>query len=361
MIGDLLRRGRARQPRRALVACSSRCRLGRGRRPGGARLGLDSASPGRRPRPAACVVGSRRARSGPGKALAHVEDGLLLGPRCASHRSRGRAGAPGGGLRVPIENRARKRFQQALPAGPGIEGVARRWRSCAVPHAWTSGRCALLEPAVGIGHRHAVAHLHTAPRDGSRAESGAGRGGARRSVEAALAPAQPATAAGASLRRPAVVEALAAEVGRGGDVGGRRTAAVPPPPPLSRAPNEGRGLPGPPGPPTGRGGRFSASFTRSGRPFRSRPFMVAMHFWAASSSSNSTKANPRGRPVSRSVGSLASTTLPAEAKAAMSSSRVTSKLRLPTKTLFEMSTFSLPASAVRRTNRTRVAESRKLA
>src|SRR5437867_4454812 len=36
-----------------------------------------------------------------------------------------------------------------------------------------------------------------------------------------------------------------------------------------------------------------------------------MDFSAASSSANSTKAKPRGRPVSRSVGTLASTTLPA--------------------------------------------------
>ena len=62
------------------------------------------------------------------------------------------------------------------------------------------------------------------------------------------------------------------------------------------------GRPAPKGGPTGgrsastggRGGRFSASFTRSGRPFRSLPFMREMDFWAASSSSNSTKAKPAG-------------------------------------------------------------------
>ena len=97
--------------------------------------------------------------------------------------------------------------------------------------------------------------------------------------------------------------------------------------------------------PAGRGGRFSASFTRSGRPLRSFPFIRLIDFCAASSSSNSTKANPRGRPVSRSVGTFASTTLPAALKAWISSSRVTSKLRFPTKTLFEMAVS--PQSTIR--------------
>jgi len=66
------------------------------------------------------------------------------------------------------------------------------------------------------------------------------------------------------------------------------------------------------------------------------PLSVEMHFGTAVSSANSTKAKPRGRPVSRSVGTLASTTLPTAENASISSSRVTSKLRLPTKTFFEM-------------------------
>ena len=111
-----------------------------------------------------------------------------------------------------------------------------------------------------------------------------------------------------------------------------------PPPPSGREnppPPPGAGLEKP-GAPGGRGGRFSASFTRSGRPLRSRPFSCSIERCAASSLSNSTKAKPRGRPVSRSVGTFASTTRPAALKASMSSSRVTSKLRLPTNTLFEM-------------------------
>ena len=117
----------------------------------------------------------------------------------------------------------------------------------------------------------------------------------------------------------------------------QRTAARPRPDGSRHRPPDGiRPPPGPPPMPAGRGGRFSASFTRRGRPLRSFPFMRLIDFCAASSSSNSTKANPRGRPVSRSVGTFASTTLPAALNAWISSSRVTSKLRFPTKTLFEM-------------------------
>jgi len=70
------------------------------------------------------------------------------------------------------------------------------------------------------------------------------------------------------------------------------------------------------------------------------PFIKEIDFAAASSSWNSTNANPRGRPVSRSVGTFASTTFPAALKASISSSRVTSKLRLPTNTFFEMALSS---------------------
>lgn len=66
-----------------------------------------------------------------------------------------------------------------------------------------------------------------------------------------------------------------------------------------------------------------------------------MHFGTLSSLSNSTNAKPRGRPVSRSVGTFASNTLPEAENASINSSRVTSKLRLPTKTFFEMGPFSL--------------------
>ena len=81
------------------------------------------------------------------------------------------------------------------------------------------------------------------------------------------------------------------------------------------------------------GARFSASFTRKLRPPSSNP----SNFWIAvaadSSLEYSTKANPRGRPVARSVGSTTSTMSPASAKTPCSSSFVVSKLRLPTNTL----------------------------
>ena len=164
-----------------------------------------------------------------------------------------------------------------------------------------------------------------------------------RSVESALAPAQAASAPGPSLGGPAIAErGLAAEIGgRRGNVGSRSAR----PGTLRRRAHRRTDAVLRGHLPPGRGGRFSASLTRSGRPFRSRPFMDAMHFCAVSSSSNSTKAKPRGRPVSRSVGSFASTTRPTSLNASMSSSRVTSKLRLPTKTLFEMSALSLRAAA----------------
>jgi hypothetical protein len=87
-------------------------------------------------------------------------------------------------------------------------------------------------------------------------------------------------------------------------------------PPRNESPPGLKGLgPGGRGPaPGGRGGRSSASLTRSGRPLSVEPLSVEMHFGTEVSSANSTKAKPRGRPVSRSVGTLASTTLPTAEK-----------------------------------------------
>jgi formin 2 len=92
----------------------------------------------------------------------------------------------------------------------------------------------------------------------------------------------------------------------------------PPPPPGPRPPNPpppGRGPPNPPPPPPGRGanppppggrgGRSSrarASLTASGRPWKGCESNLRITSSATARSANSTNANPRGRPVSRSTG-----------------------------------------------------------
>src|ERR1700687_1571252 len=85
-------------------------------------------------------------------------------------------------------------------------------------------------------------------------------------------------------------------MGRGGppnDDGGRGRR------PPGRGPENppGRGAEGP------RSSRARASLTASGRPLNAWPLnrWIASSAWARSA--NSTKANPRGRPVSRSTGS----------------------------------------------------------
>src|SRR5205085_8586066 len=72
-------------------------------------------------------------------------------------------------------------------------------------------------------------------------------------------------------------------------------------------PPPGRG--GPENPPPGRGppgprsSRARASLTASGRPLNGCPLKRWIACSACARSMNSTKANPRGRPVSRSTGS----------------------------------------------------------
>jgi len=91
-----------------------------------------------------------------------------------------------------------------------------------------------------------------------------------------------------------------------------------PPPPGRGPPNPpplGRGPPNPPPPPPGRGakppppggrgGRSSrarASLTASGRPWKGCESNFRITSSATVRSANSTNANPRGRPVSRSTG-----------------------------------------------------------
>ena len=80
-------------------------------------------------------------------------------------------------------------------------------------------------------------------------------------------------------------------------------------------------------------GRSVASLTRRFRPSSSWPSSFAIAAAAASAVENSTKAKPRGRPVSRSVGMKTLTISPAGANSARTCSDVVSKLRLPTKSL----------------------------
>jgi len=106
---------------------------------------------------------------------------------------------------------------------------------------------------------------------------------------------------------------------------GGRGPPKPPPP--------GRGLENPPGrggPPGPRSSRARASLTASGRPLNICPlnFWIAASAWARSA--NSTKANPRGRPVSRSTGSTTCEGGATVPKCARSSASVVVYERLPT-------------------------------
>jgi len=87
------------------------------------------------------------------------------------------------------------------------------------------------------------------------------------------------------------------------------------------------------GPPVklGRGGRASAALTLKLRPPSSCPSNSSIARAADSSSPNSTKAKPRGRPVLRSAGRKTSTISPADENSASISVGRVSKLRLPTK------------------------------
>ncbi len=99
--------------------------------------------------------------------------------------------------------------------------------------------------------------------------------------------------------------------------GGRGPPNPPPPgrgPPNPPPPPPGRGPPNPPPPPPGRGakpppggrgGRSSrarASLTARGRPWNGCESNLRITSSATARSANSTNANPRGRPVSRSTG-----------------------------------------------------------
>src|SRR6478609_2863635 len=74
------------------------------------------------------------------------------------------------------------------------------------------------------------------------------------------------------------------------------------------------------------------------RPWISRPLSVWIACEASSSLPISTKANPRGRPVSRSITTFTSTTfLPPSAKTSRSSGSVTLYDKLPTYSLVPIS------------------------
>jgi hypothetical protein len=88
--------------------------------------------------------------------------------------------------------------------------------------------------------------------------------------------------------------------------------------------------------PSLRRGRSSAVLTRSLRPSTSWPSKRLIASAASASLENSTKANPRERPVSLSVPMWTFLTCPAPARASESCCSVVRKLRLPTKTLVEM-------------------------
>jgi hypothetical protein len=69
--------------------------------------------------------------------------------------------------------------------------------------------------------------------------------------------------------------------------------------------------------------RSRASLTLMARPWTSRPFKDSIAFDASASVDISTKANPRGRPVSRSKTTFTSSTFPASAKTSRMSASVT--------------------------------------
>ena len=108
-------------------------------------------------------------------------------------------------------------------------------------------------------------------------------------------------------------------------------------------PSQGLGAapwPNPPSEKLGlRGRRSSASLTRKRRPRNSKSLNFSIANVTDASSENSTKANPLGRPVLRSVGTKTSTTAPTSTKRASSSLSVASKLKFPTKILLMMTPF----------------------
>ncbi len=115
-------------------------------------------------------------------------------------------------------------------------------------------------------------------------------------------------------------------------------------PPLG--PPHGRSKERSPPPPEGcegrRGGRSSAWLTRRFLPSSSYPSKRSTAAGIEAGSVNSTKANPRGRPVALSDGRKTSTSSPTSEKSASNSPRVVSKFKFPTKILFPM----MPSSRV---------------
>jgi len=87
--------------------------------------------------------------------------------------------------------------------------------------------------------------------------------------------------------------------------------------------------------PESRRSRFGrASFTLSARPSNSMPFNAAMALSACESSDISTNANPRERPVSRSVIKATDSTAPCSSKRERMVSSVVANARFPTKIFF---------------------------
>src|SRR5579864_34466 len=102
----------------------------------------------------------------------------------------------------------------------------------------------------------------------------------------------------------------------------RRPRSRPPPPPLPARSALGR-----------------ASLTLIVRPPSWLPLSPAMAFSPSSVLAISTNANPRERPVSRSVKMLTRSTCPYGSNARRSSSSVVLKLKLPTKMFFTVAFF----------------------
>ena len=115
---------------------------------------------------------------------------------------------------------------------------------------------------------------------------------------------------------------------------GSRLKRPPPPPPPPRPPR-------PPPSPNDllRSGRGRASFTFRARPPTSFPSSAAMAWVASSSLVISTKAKPRGRPVSRSVITCTRVISPKASTYVRSSPSDVSKLILPTNKFFILFLF----------------------
>src|ERR1051326_1176582 len=139
---------------------------------------------------------------------------------------------------------------------------------------------------------------------------------------------------------------------------GARPPPGPPPPPGRRPPPPPPGRPPPPPPnprpppppaPKPRSGFGRASFTFKVRPSIWTPFRALIAWSASFSFSISTKANPRERPVSRSVMMRALLTAPYRSNKLRTASSVALKLRLPTKIFFTSSSRQFESGLIRKT------------